>query len=56
MLASFGKPVVLVAVAGRPRLMHAAVTASTAVINAYVPGKRSVYLCWCFFACVGILS
>lgn len=37
-LAKTGKPVILVAIEGRPRLMHDAVTASQAVLLAYQPG------------------
>jgi len=44
-LRSFGKPVVLVLIAGRPRLLHDAVANSDAVINAYVPGE-SACRCW----------
>lgn len=37
-LASLGKPVVLVMIEGRPRLIHDAVTASYSVLLAYQPG------------------
>lgn len=37
-LASLGKPVVLVMIEGRPRLIHDAVLASKAVVLAYQPG------------------
>jgi beta-glucosidase len=39
-LAAYGKPVILVIVSGRPKLLHDAVSSSDAVINAYVPGPR----------------
>lgn len=39
-LAAFGKPVIMVMVSGRPRLLHAAVESSSAVLNAYVPGPK----------------
>ena len=44
-LRSFGKPVVLVLIAGRPRLLHDAVANSDAVINAYVPGECATCFC-----------
>jgi beta-glucosidase len=37
-LASLGKPIVLVMIQGRPRLIHDAVTSSKAVLLAYQPG------------------
>ena len=49
-LASYGKPVVLVLVSGRPRLLHDAVVVSTAVLNAYVSGTLlSVYQSICTY-------
>jgi beta-glucosidase len=47
-LAAYGKPVILVIVSGRPRLLHDAVTSSAAVLNAYVPGTHSTL--WLFAA------
>jgi hypothetical protein len=38
-LASYGKPVVLVLVLGRPRLLQGLVSSVDAVLNAYVPGE-----------------
>jgi hypothetical protein len=38
-LASYGKPVVLVLVQGRPRLLQGLVSSVDAVLNAYVPGE-----------------
>ncbi len=41
LLATYGKPIVLVQIQGRPRLMHVAVASADAVINAYQPGTIS---------------
>eukprot|EP01032_Pedospumella_encystans_P011602 gene11602-13481_t len=40
LLATYGKPIVLVQIQGRPRLMHDAVASADAVINAYQPGPK----------------
>lgn len=40
LLRTYGKPVILVLIEGRPRLLHDAVTNSDAVLNAYVPGPK----------------
>lgn len=37
-LSSMGKPVVLVIISGRPRLLHGAADASNAVLGAFQPG------------------
>ena len=40
LLATYGKPIILVIISGRPRLLHQAVLNSKAVLNAYVPGPK----------------
>lgn len=37
-LQSYGTPVIMVIVSGRPRLLNGAVSASNAILNAYTPG------------------
>lgn len=40
LLASFGKPVIMVIISGRPRLLHDAVMSSHAILDALVPGPK----------------
>ena len=59
LLSTYGKPIVLVQIQGRPRLMHDAVASADAVINAYQPGtlsylQQNLFLSCLFAACRGV--